>query len=142
MKRPKIVIDTNVLVSALRSRRGASFRLLWLIDSGLFEFVLSVPLVFEYEDVALRHAQELGISRKAVGAILDRLCFYADLREIFFLWRPYLPDPKDDMLLELAVEAGCDFIVTYNAKDFKAINRFGLTVITPKELLEQMGALP
>ncbi len=62
--------------------------------------------------------------------------------KFFFLWRPYLPDPKDDMLLELAVEAGCDFIVTYNARDFREIERFDITVVTPKEFLEQMGVLP
>lgn len=75
MKFPRIVIDTNVLIAALRSRRGASFRFLSLIGKKKFEFALSVPLVFEYEDVAFRQADELLISLKAITAIIDRLCF-------------------------------------------------------------------
>ncbi len=141
MKTPKIVIDTNVLIAAMRSKRGASFKLLSLIGESKFEFVLSVPLFLEYEDVALRQVEKIGISRKAVHAILDRLCFFADHREIYFLWRPFLSDPKDDMVLELAVEARCDFIVSYNKSDFAGIEKFGLYVINPKEFLERIGEL-
>jgi putative PIN family toxin of toxin-antitoxin system len=137
----KVVIDTNVFIAALRSRRGASFKLLSLIGKEKFEFALSVPLILEYEDVALSQADELGISVKAVTAIIDRLCFYAEMREIFFLWRPYLRDPKDDMLLEIAVAARCDFIVSYNKRDFAGIERFGLRVLTSKEFLAYIGEL-
>ncbi|MEE4358088.1 MAG: putative toxin-antitoxin system toxin component, PIN family [Desulfococcaceae bacterium] len=138
---PKVVIDTNVLIASLRSRRGASFRLLSLIGKNKFEFALSVPLVPEYEDIAFRQAKELGISAKAITAIIDRLCFYGNLHEIFFLWRPYLPDPKDDMVLEIAVSAQCDFIVSYNKRDFAGIGRFGLNIPTSKEFLEFIGEL-
>lgn len=141
MKFPRIVIDTNVLIAALRSRRGASFRLLSLIGKKKFEFALSVPLVFEYEDVAFRQADELRISLKAINAIIDRLCFYADLHEIFFLWRPCLPDPKDDMLLEVAVAAQCDFIISYNKLDLVGVERFGIRVLTSKEFLVYVGEL-
>ena len=141
MKLPRVVIDTNVLIAALRSKRGASFKLLSLIGKKKFEFALSVPLVLEYEDVAFRQADEVRISVKAITAIIDRLCFYAELREIFFLWRPYLPDPKDDMLLEIAVAAQCNFIVSYNKRDFAGIERFGLRVLTSKEFLAHIGEL-
>jgi putative PIN family toxin of toxin-antitoxin system len=141
MKPPKIVIDTNVLISALRSRRGASFKLISMIGMKKFEFALSVPLFFEYEDVAIRHALEIGISQKSVNAILDRLCFFGDHREIYYLWRPFLTDPQDDMILELAVEAGCDFIVSYNKTDFAGVEQFGITVETPKEFLEHIGEI-
>jgi predicted nucleic acid-binding protein len=60
---------------------------------------------------------------------------------LFFLWRPYLKDPEDDMVLELAVTANCDFIVTYNIKDFKGAEEFGVEVITPQEFLERIGEL-
>lgn len=141
MKTPKIVIDTNVLIAALRSRRGASFKLLSLIGSQAFEYVVSVPLVFEYEEVSLRQADQLGISHAAIHAILDRLCFWADQREIFFLWRPYLPDPKDDMVLEVAIEAQCDFIVSYNKHDFGNLDAFGIRVVTSQEFLKYIGVL-
>ncbi len=141
MKIFKIVIDTNVVIASLRSKRGASFRLLSMIGENKFKYALSVPLFLEYEDVALRQAQEIGISRKAVHAILDRVCFFAEHREIYFLWRPFLSDPKDDMVLELAVEARCDFIVSYNKSDFTGIEKFGLCVMNPKEFLEYTGGL-
>lgn len=63
-------------------------------------------------------------------------------RKVFYLWRPVLKDPKDDMILELAVTAGCHFIVTYNNRDFEGTQRFGLRVVTPKEFLEIIGELP
>jgi putative PIN family toxin of toxin-antitoxin system len=139
---PKIVIDTNVLIAALRSKRGASFKLLSLVGRGIFEFAVSVPLVLEYEETALRHAAELGISKDAVDAILDRICFWAEKRSIFFLWRPHLVDPEDDMVLEVAVESRADVIVTYNSRDFGDLGQFGIQVLTPKEFLQQIGVLP
>ena len=66
----------------------------------------------------------------------------ANLHEIYFLWRPYLPDPQDDMVLELAVNAGCKYIVTYNKRDFRGAETFGIEVVTAKEFLEKIGVLP
>jgi predicted nucleic acid-binding protein len=60
------------------------------------------------------------------------------LREIFYLWRPALPDPKDDFILELAVESGCDLIVTYNVKDFAGADRFGIEIVTPQEFFRKL----
>ncbi len=141
MRIPKVVIDTNVLIAALRSRRGASFKLLTLIGQGYFEYAVSVPLVLEYEEVALRQAGELGISSAAVHAILDRLCFWAEQRSIFFLWRPYLVDPEDDMVLEIAIESRAQYILSYNTRDFGNLDQFGIDVLTPKEFLQQIGVL-
>ena len=62
-------------------------------------------------------------------------------QEIFFLWRPFLPDPTDDHVLEVAVAAGCDAIVTYNKRDFKGIEKFGLRILDPRELLSEIGVL-
>lgn len=132
----QIVLDTNVFVSALRSRRGAAFRLLSLVGSNEdFEVNVSVPLVLEYEEVAKRQSEATGLSSREVDAIIDYVCSVANRRRIYYLWRPYLKDSKDDMVLELAVEAGCDLIVTYNQKDFVGIEKFGLRVVTPQESL-------
>jgi putative PIN family toxin of toxin-antitoxin system len=137
----QIVIDTNVLVAALRSRRGASHKLLMLIGSGRFDFSISVALILEYESVAKRLVEETPLTISDIDDILDYLCAAAIHREVFFLWRPFLSDPKDDMVLELAVAANCDFIVTFNSRDFIGVEQFGLRVITPQEFLKEIGEL-
>jgi putative PIN family toxin of toxin-antitoxin system len=141
MKTFQIVIDTNVLVSALRSKRGASFRLLRLLGDSRFEINLSVPLVIEYEKAAKGTVRRGGLSAREIDDILDFLCAVARHREIYYLWRPLLRDPKDDMVLELAVAGGCDFIVTYNQRDFIGTEEFGIGVLTPKEFLQRIGDL-
>ncbi len=133
--RPHVILDTNVLIAGLRSRRGASFRLLELFADGAFEISVSVPLVLEYEAVARRHARELGLTFEDVDAVVDFICLKAHHRRIFFLWRPFLRDPKDDMVLEVAVEAQCRHIVTFNTRDFAGIEQFGVRPITPREFL-------
>lgn len=141
MERCKIVIDTNILISALISRRGAAFKLLSLIGKQYFDLVLSVPLIIEYEDVLKRKNSKVMVSREANDHILDRMCYHAELREIFYLWRPYLTDPKDDLVLEVAVEANCSHIITYNIRHFKEIGRFGLEAVTPKSFLQKIGVI-
>ena len=136
-----IVIDTCVLISALRSRNGASFKLLSLIDSNKFTFSLSVPLVLEYEAVAKRISRNLGLTHSDIEDIIDYLCTVGDHRKVHFLWRPNLKDPCDDFVLELAVESECKYIVTHNTKDFKGIEKFKLKAITPQELLRKLGEI-
>lgn len=135
----QVVIDTNVLIAALRSRRGASYRLLNLIGDGRWQMNLSVPLFLEYEDVAKRPDTGSLLSVGEIDDILDFICAEANLREIFYLWRPFLPDSSDDFILELAVESGCDFIVTFNLRDFAGAEKFGVEVITPQEFLRKLG---
>jgi len=136
----KIVIDTNVLFSALRSRRGASFKLVSILPSDEFSIAISVPLVLEYED-ALKRLESSAITAQDIGNFVDFLCKIGHHQEIFFLWRPFLPDPSDDHVLEVAVAAGCDAIVTYNKRDFKGIERFGLRVLDPREFLSEIGVI-
>ena len=140
MKR-RIVIDTNVFISALRSRQGASYRLFMLLDRGNFEINISVPLIVEYEDAAKRIAREVGLSHADIDDILDYICSVARKRKIHFLWRPFLKDPRDDHVLEVAVESGCDFIVTHNVRDYSGSERFGVRVATPKEFLRVTGGV-
>jgi putative PIN family toxin of toxin-antitoxin system len=138
---PNIVADTNVIYSALRSKRGASNRLLSLVGLGRFEVHLSVPLALEYEDVLLRKIKSLPATKKDVSNLIDSLCALSQLHEIYFLWRPYLRDPKDELVLELAITAQCGYIVTYNQTDFVGSEEFGIRVLTPKEFLQEIGEL-
>jgi predicted nucleic acid-binding protein len=138
---PRVVVDTNVLVAGLRSNRGASYRLLTEVGRGPFEIALSVPLVLEYEDALLRHQTQTGLTRRDVDAVLDYFCSVGHLQTIFFLWRPLLPDPKDDMVVELAVAAGCRTIVTYNVRDFRGAKELGVAPQLPAEFLKSIGVL-
>jgi predicted nucleic acid-binding protein len=139
----EIVIDTNVLYAGLRSQRGASHLLLREIGrSPAFQIHLSVPLVLEYEEIARRHARTLGLTYQDIDDILDYLCSVANLHSIFYLWRPFLSDPEDDMLLELAVEAGCSRLITHNLKDFVGIDRFGVEPLRPADFLKEIGVKP
>lgn len=136
----RAVIDTNVLVAALRSRLGASFALLQRIGTGAFEHALTVPLVMEYEDVLLR-AGMVPVSAGAVQDVIDYLCTTGTAQEVHFLWRPVLSDPKDDMVLEAAVGAGCPWIVTFNTRDFAAAAGLGVTAVKPGEFLNLLENL-
>ncbi len=135
MKVPQIILDTNILFAALYSNKGASFDLVSMIDSGKFNLHLSVPLVLEYEDVLLRNAKEFELSKRDIHKFLDYLCLKATLHEVYYLWRPTLKDPKDEMILEVAVKAQCDYIVTYNKADFRGADRFGLQVVNAAEFI-------
>lgn len=139
MERQHIVIDTNVLLAGLRSRSGASFRLLSLFDSGRFDISISVSLVLEYEDVLLRNVPLLD--ENEVSDLLDYLCAIANRQTIFYLWRPALRDPNDDLVLEVAVAGGCDCIVTFNTRDFVGAEQFGIRVMKPREFLVEIGDL-
>ena len=129
-----VVIDTNVFVTALRSRRGASFKLLFEINREKFIQNISTSLIFEYESAAKR---ETKLPKKQIDAILDTICQISRKSKIFFLWRPFLRDPKDDFILELAIESESEYIITYNKKHFKNIEKFGIKLLDPKEFLEK-----
>lgn len=137
---PQIVIDSNVLVAGLRSKKGQAFRLLQLVGTGIFGINLSVPLVLEYEDVLLRPSPSLPVAPIVIEAVIDYHCAVARHHRIYYLWRPFLRDPKDDMVLELAVKANCDYIVTFNKRDFADVTKqFGILVVTPGEFLASWG---
>jgi putative PIN family toxin of toxin-antitoxin system len=140
-KKRKIVIDTNVFISSLRSKNGASFKLLYEVSREKFEQSVSPTLIFEYEGVAKRRSQEIALNDQEIDDIIDMLCEQSKKCEIFFLWRPFLKDPKDDFVLELAIESESEFIVTFNKNDFKGVEKFGIKAITPKEFLKQIGEL-
>lgn len=142
MSAPRIVVDTNVWVAAIRSSRGASYRLLRLLGKAEFTICVSVPLVIEYEAALKKSARSAGLTHADVDTIVDYLCRIAEHREIHYLWRPTLPDPGDDMVLEVAVEAEVDALITHNLRDFRGSERFGITVETPQWFLATLEDLP
>ena len=139
--KPRIVLDTNVLVSALRSSAGACFRLLSLIDSKRFILCTSVPLVLEYEAATKDDLKSSGLTATDIDDLLDYLCLRSEHFKVYYLWRPFLRDPKDDMVLELAVAAGAGRIVTYNRRDFQGCQQFKIQACTPKAFLQEIGEL-
>lgn len=132
----RVVFDTSVLVAAARSRQGASFALINSVPSPEFQLCLSVGLYIEWQAVLTR-AENLppGTTGGDALGFLRYLARQAHLQEIHFLWRPFLPDADDDMLLELAFAAGCRYIVTHNVKDFHGSEELGISVITPGDFL-------
>ena len=141
MKSPDIVLDTNVIISAQRSKRGASAKLMSLIGTGCFEIHLSVSLALEYEYVLRCQSNVLRLTQEDVTDLIDALCALSHHHKIYFLWRPQLRDAGDELVLELAVAARCGYIVTFNRKDFAGAEKFGLKVATPKEFLQEIGEL-
>ena len=135
----RVVIDTNVLVSALKSQRGAAFALISLLPSEHFQPALSVPLYAEYQDVLTRpeHLIE-NLSTKDIQRFLRYICKISHRQNIFFLWRPRLKDPKDEMVLELAAASQSRYIITYNLRDFKGVERFGIKALTPAAFLKKI----
>lgn len=134
------VLDTDVLVAAFRSDRGASRQLLYAALDRRFDLLLSVPLLLEYEAVLNRpeHLAASGLSSREVERVLDDLAGVARPVKFAYRWRPRLPDPNDDMVLETAVNGRTSAIVTFNRRHFdEASAGFGFAVLLPGEALER-----
>jgi putative PIN family toxin of toxin-antitoxin system len=136
MAKIDIVLDTNVLFSGLYSQYGSSYALLSEIGRGKFNVHVSVPLLFEYEDVLKRNQKELGLSLEEIDSVIEFLCSAAAPHFLYFSWRPCLNDPDDEMLLELAIAANAHYIVTYNTRHFKGIHGFDVRAIKPSDFLK------
>ena len=138
----RIVLDTNVLTAGLRSRNGASFAVLGQIAQARLRPLVTTALFLEYEAVLARREQvEVhGLSSIELDRLLRGFAALAEAVEVHFLWRPQLDDPKDEMVLEAAINGRADALVTHNRKDFSpAASRFGVAVLGPGELLERLG---
>jgi putative PIN family toxin of toxin-antitoxin system len=136
----RLVLDTCVIVSAFRSREGASFRLLQLLREGRYTAVATPTLVFEYESVLMRPQQRTahGLSDELLE---DAICGLASLMEavqVDYQWRPQLTDPDDEMVLEAATNGRAYGIVTHNVRDFlPAAEQFGVRVVTPGGIIRE-----
>ena len=133
------MLDTSVLIAALRSRKGASFRLLYLVGDPRWQTNISVALALEYESVGKREAAQIGIPVKVIDDIVDFLCAAGRRHAVPFRVRPVLPDPNDDFVLELAIAGRCDWIVTHNVKDFGPASVCGVRAVTPAEFLRTIA---
>jgi putative PIN family toxin of toxin-antitoxin system len=132
------ILDTNIIFAGLYSAFGASFQVMRAVTAGNIQPVMSVALLFEYEDVLKRNSRKLGLTYRDIDAFLDNICALSSYQRIHYLWRPFLPDPKDDHVLELAVASQTKIITTFNTRDFKGIEQFGIKTIGPQQLLEQI----
>jgi putative PIN family toxin of toxin-antitoxin system len=137
----RLVLDTNVIVAAMRSPKGASAALLRYIVLGRATLVLGTAMALEYEAVCLRqvHRTASGLSEVEVVTFIDGIAALAEPVTMRFVWRPQLRDPNDEIVLETAVNGQVDAIVTFNGRDFgKAPQRFGILLLTPGEVLRRM----
>ncbi len=131
----EIVLDTNVLVAALRSRRGASYRIISLIGAGGFRLNVSVALALEYEEVLKRGDLISALTGDDVDRFLDYIFQFSNLVPSVYPMRPTLSDPDDELVLDLAIQCGGK-IITYNKRDFIEASKRRVSVLTPAEFLD------
>jgi putative PIN family toxin of toxin-antitoxin system len=137
----KIVLDTSVVVSGLRTRLGAGNAVLRLVAEGRLVILATPPLFLEYEDVLKRPEHRLvhGLGIEAIDDFLAELAALIEPVEVHFQWRPQSRDPNDEMVLEAAINGRADALVTYNLADFAgAAERFRIPVLRPSELLKKV----
>ena len=139
--RLKLVLDTTIVVAALRSPKGASATLVRQLESGTGTFLLNVALALEYDAVCHRpeHQVAAGLSRWEIDVFVDTLIGMAVPIESHFRWRPVLRDPGDEMVVEAAVNGAADAIVTFNTKDYVPVPElFGIEILLPGEAVRRM----
>jgi len=137
----RIVIDTNVVIAASRSRQGASNALLVATLGGQGQWLCSVPLFLEYEEVLCRadFLLDTGHSKAGIAGFLSGIASVIEPVDLHFLWRPQLRDPKDEMVLETAANGRADLLVTHNVRDFRSAEPlFEFEVVTPAEALRRI----
>lgn len=138
----RVVIDTNVLVAAMRSKTGASKRLISLLPSDSFEPAMSVALYLEYLDVMTREENiPPGVTDNEMVQFVREILSYSHKQGIYFRWRPTLKDADDDFVLELAIASQSEYIITFNEKDFRNIELFGIEAILPSSFLKRLDLI-
>ncbi|WP_319025407.1 putative toxin-antitoxin system toxin component, PIN family [Rhizobium terrae] len=137
----RLVLDTNVIVAAFRSRNGASNLLLRFADQGMMTPLCSTALFLEYEAVLSREETRkvTGHSLEDVASVMSALAAIAEGVDISFRTRPILSDVADEMVLEAALNGQAEAIVTHNVKDFRPALGLGMTVITPGEIVRRLN---
>ena len=138
----RAVLDTNVLLASLLSRRGAAFEIMERLRRGEWRLVLSNHLLLEYEEVLKRNAAVLGLTLAEVDLYLNSICQAADCFALAAPQPPRLPDPDDEPLLRLAEASGARLITTHNLRHVRAAAAHGITVLPPREFLRMLSAQP
>jgi putative PIN family toxin of toxin-antitoxin system len=136
----RIVLDTSIIVAALRTRRGAANAVLRLVARRRLMALATPPLFLEYEDVLKRPEQQLvhGLAAEAVDRFLAELAALLEPVEVHYRWRPQARDPSDEMVLEAAINGSADALVTYNVADFRSAGeRFGIPIVRPADILRK-----
>lgn len=134
----RFILDTDVIIAALRSPTGASSRLLYLASTGKIIMLVSVALFVEYEAKCSmqEHYKAGGLTKAQAELYIAGLAKIAKPVKIHYRWRPVLSDPDDEMVLEAAVNGQADAIITFNQKDFTNIEKqFNVKVLTPRDAL-------
>ena len=137
----RVVLDTSVLATALRSREGASFVLLRAVRFGRLVPLATPSLFLEYEEVLKRPEQRevSKLSLAEVDHVLGVLAVAIEPVEVHMRWRPQLRDADDELVFEAAINGRADALVTYNVRDFRdAASRFGIRIARPAELLKEL----
>lgn len=137
----RCVLDTDVIVASLRSKTGASREIIRRIGLRQITALASVALLVEYEAVLKRpeHLQAANLTMAQVDIFLDTLAYLCVPVTPYFLWRPLLKDPNDEMIIETAVNGQAQVIITFNTRHFgNAASRFGIQVLKPGEFLQKM----
>ena len=142
MEIKRVVIDTNLLYAGLYSSSGASYQILRLVRAGQVTPCISVILAMEYEAVLSARLDQLDLTKEQLSGFLGYFVALAERVKVFYLWRPGLRDPVDDMVLETAVAARADYVITHNIKDFTGADRFGIQVVTPGWFIHNFGGTP
>jgi putative PIN family toxin of toxin-antitoxin system len=134
----RAVVDTNVVLAGLRSRRGASHELLRLLSLGRWILVLSNTLLTEYQEVLHREQAQLPYTHEDIERLLDGLCSRSERLRLRSSWWPVLEDADDEMMVQLAVESRPDYLVTHNVRHLQPARRLGIRVVTPREFLQEL----
>jgi predicted nucleic acid-binding protein len=139
LKRYRVILDTNVIVAAMRSRSGASHHLLLTIGHARWQCVVTPALMYEYEEVARRPGNAPGLSPQDITNILDLIFRESHRQLVWFSWRPLSSDPGDDAILEAAIAGGCDYVVSFNERHLRVAKEFGIEILKPADLLKLIG---
>ena len=137
----RLVLDTDVIVAAMRSPSGASAAILRAARRGTITLLVSVPLVLEYEAVCLRleHLTVTGFTEQETREIINTIIAISEKVSTFYMWRPQLHDPNDEMVLETAINGQADALVTFNRKDYGiASTLFGIETLLPSEAIRRI----
>jgi putative PIN family toxin of toxin-antitoxin system len=138
----RLVLDTDVVVAAMRSPSGGSAELLRQIRNKKAVMALSVALALEYESKLMlaEHRLAAGVTSAEAEAFLSRLISLSEPVQSYFRWRPQLRDPGDELVLEAAVNGSVAAIVSFNERDLRnAKVNFGIDVIRPGEALRRVA---